>query len=199
MTVKAWALKPADLKPLGRDGRLLLAARCALRIEPWRPAAATELWNDGLALVVAAAWAIPPAASDVAARARALTNLGAVASHRLAATDEPLGRCQNHAMATLAAAIEACAAVDPTALAKAVIGAAKLAASIAAMWAHAGRVRVDGDPVDIACTTAWDAIRADIKPLAADAGGLATATDRVAALRAVAPLWPGGAPAWSAP
>ena len=101
--------------------------------------------------------------------------------------------------AALAAAIEACAAADPTALAKAVIGAAKLAASIAAMWAHAGRVRVDGDPVDIACTTAWDAIRADIKPLAAAAGGLATAPDRVAALRAVAPLWPGGAPAWSAP
>lgn len=199
MTVKALALKPGELKLLTREGRLLLAARCALRVEPWRPPGADRLWDDGLALVVAAAWATPPAALDVAARARALTDRGALASHRLAATDEPLGRCHNHAMATLAAAIEACAAVEPAALAKGVIGAAKLAASIAAIWAHAGRVRVHGDPVDLACTAAWDAIRADLKPLAANVDSIAAEPDRVAALRTLQPLWPGGAPAWAAP
>jgi len=55
MSLRVWALKPGELKPLSRAGLVLLAARCALRVEPcffvwWvdAPAKARSAWSDGL-------------------------------------------------------------------------------------------------------------------------------------------------------
>jgi hypothetical protein len=82
---------------------------------------------------------------------------------------------------------------------KAIIEAAKLSASIAAVLAHAGRVDVPPgvDAVDAACVAMWDAIRADIPVLAGRQADLKNAEDRVRALRDCAPFWVGSAPGWA--
>ena len=146
------AIKPGELKPLTRSGLLLLSARCALRVAPWVPPEAEAAWRDGVAFLALAALTAPTEARETAARARALRDLGARACNRLEATDEPLGRCMNHAMGTLAEAIDATARPRGPALKKAVITTARLSASIGAILAHAGRVGGCGDvdPVDFA-------------------------------------------------
>ncbi len=195
MTMRTWALKPKELKPLARSGLLLLAARCAFRVEPWIPKNGKSLWRDNLAFVVAAALAPPTKVKDVAARERALGDCGASACNRLMRTDEPLGRCMNYAMGTLATAVEA-TSLDERAARKLVIDAAKYSASIFAVWAHAGRVRVKPgqDAVELSATVVWAAIRADIEPLAV----LQTQPPlTVASLRT--PVWLGAAPSWAAP
>jgi len=52
VSLKVWALKPAEVKTLDREGLLLLAARCALRVEPWTPREAARYWSRGLELLV---------------------------------------------------------------------------------------------------------------------------------------------------
>jgi hypothetical protein len=201
MTVRVWAVKVGELKPLSRGGLLWLAARCAMRVEPWIPPGAESPWHDGLEHVAAAAIS-KPARSDVARLLGSeLSNRGAAACNRLAATDEALGRCMNYAALTLATALDATALDAGPDLKKTVIDSAKLSASIAAVLAHAGRVRVrkGEDPVDVACLAIWDAIRADIKALAEGTLELEVATDRLGALRTHAPLWVGGRPAWAVP
>lgn len=207
MGVRAWALKPGELKPLSRGGLLLLSARCAMRVEPWIPDGAEALWHDGLALVVTSAFGPPMTAKEVAKvvakKERALSDCGAEACNRLEVTDEPLGRCMNYAMSALAAAVEATGCNERSAALKLVIQAAKLSASIAAVWAHAGRARVAGgqDPVETIATAVWSAIRDDIAHIASLASetALAATADPVRALREIAPLWPGRPPAWASP
>lgn len=199
MTVRRWALRPGELKALTRGGLLLLAARCAMRAEPWRPPGSARPWTDGLAFVVGAALAPAPAVvADARARARAISDLGARAYHRLAATDEPAGSCANHAAQALSLALEAAAVGDRPALVKAIIDVAKQSASIGPVLAHAGRVG-GADPVEAACAAVWGAIRADVTLLAAQSDAIARAKRPVQALRTCAPLWVGAPPAWSTP
>ncbi len=191
MSVKAWALRPTEVKMLSRAAMLRLAARCAMRVEPWKPPGASAPWKRGLAHVSRVASTAP--AGD-AALARSIENLGVRACNRLDATDEPLGQSHNYAGLALALAIEASALDVGPALTKTVIDGAKYAASIAAVLAHAGRVKVGKgkDPVETAALAMWDAIRADLPVVAAapvrlDARGV----------RALAPLWPRRTPAWA--
>jgi hypothetical protein len=58
MSLRIWALKPAELKPLTPAGRLLFSARPAMRVAPWRPEAADDPWNEA-----------PPDRAPAAARA----------------------------------------------------------------------------------------------------------------------------------
>ena len=199
MGLREWAVKPGELRALSRGGLLLFSARCAMRVEPWMPAEAAPLWEESLRFVVRAAFATAPAC-DVP-RWRALSNLGARACGRLAAADEPLGQCMNCATLTLATAVEAAGAEARPIVLKHVIYAAKCSASIAAVWAHAGRV-VAGkgqDAVELASTTTWAAIRADIAPLAVGAAALEHAADALETLRQLAPLWEGVPPPWATP
>ena len=202
MTLREWAVKPGELKPLSRSALLLFSARCAMRVEPWIPEGATALWADNLAFLVGAAFAGPPDAVDLASRRRAISTCGATARNTLAATDEPLGRCMSYATSTLATALVAAAAADRPTVLKRTIDAAKQSAAIAAVWAHAGRIAAGADGADavtLACTTTWAEIRRDIAPLAALAAALEASEDRVQALRELAPLWTGVAPSWATP
>jgi hypothetical protein len=198
MSVRAWALKPGELKPLSRAGLLLLAGRCALRVEPWVPPGAEEAWREGLAFVVDVAWAEPTDEQESLRRARGIRDLGARACNRLEPTDEPLGRCMNYAMHTLAESIAATAVPLGPALKKAVIDTAKYAASIPAVLAHAGRVDGHGarDVVEVASLAMWDAIRADAASLARVTDRLGAPGDAVASLRELAAPWPSGVPEW---
>lgn len=186
MSVKAWALKVGELRPLGDHALLFLAARCAMRVEPWCPAGARADWKRGLDAVCEGG----AASSNLV---RALSDRGATACNRLAATDEPLGRCMNYSTQTLCVALEAAGPADRGTRCKRVIAAAKLASSIGAVLAHAGRVSAPRgtDAVTFACTAMWDAIRADIAAIAGAPAGLTPV-----ALRAVAPLWAAGKPRW---
>lgn len=199
MSVRSWSIKPGELKRLSRSGLLLLAGRCALRVQPWVPPGAEAAWSDGLAFVVDAACAEPTDPQGTLVRARGIRDLGARACNRLEATDEPLGRCMNYAMGALAEAIEATTLPLGPVLKKAVIEAAKQSASIAAVLAQAGRVGGCGerDAVEVACLATWEAMRADVLFLERVTERLDDAGDAIAALRAVAPLWPSGAPTWA--
>ena len=201
MGLREWAVKPGELRPLARSGLILLSARCAIRVESWLPDGAKPLWTESLAFVVNAAFEGPHPPADVVRRGVALSNLGALASNRLARTDAPLGRCMNYATGTLATAISTTSVDDRASVLERVVQAAKESASIPAVWAHAGRVHPgdDVDAVELVCTTVWAAIRSDVAPVAAGLSAIEASRDRVHALRALAPLWPGGAPAWSAP
>lgn len=186
MSVKLWALKVGELRPLGDHALLFLAARCAMRVEPWLPAGAKADWKRGLEAVCRGGGA----SSDLG---RALSDRGAVACNRLAATDEPLGRCMNYSTQTLCAALEAAGSADRATRCKRVIDAAKYASSIGAVLAHAGRVSAPRgtDAVTFACTAMWDAIRSDIAAVAGAPSGVTPA-----ALRTLAPLWSAGKPRW---
>lgn len=199
MTVREWALKVGELKPLSRGGLLLLTARCAIRVEPWLPPGADALWHEGLTHVAAAAFNDPAPSKPAAILARELSNRGAAACNLLTATDEPLGRCMNYAASTLAVAVEATSLDAGPTLKRAVIASAKMSASIAGVLAHAGRVRVatGEDPVAIACVAIWDAIRADITAVAGAIPELEVASDRIRALREHAALWVDGPPDWA--
>jgi hypothetical protein len=161
-----------------------------MRVEPWMPSGASAAWRKGLDPVARVATAAPVAA---AALARTIQDKGALASNRLDGKDDLRAECVNYAGLTLATAIEAAALDGPT-LTRAVIDAAKYAASIAALHGHAGRVKVakSKDAVEIASLAMWDAIRADL-PLLAAAGDKLDAR----ALRVLAPLWPKRPPAWA--
>jgi len=197
VTLRIWAIKPRELKPLSRDGLLLLTARCAMRVEPWCPPGAEAPWSDALEHIASAAFAEPSGAAATEL-ARELMSRGARAEDQLASTDEPLGRCMNYATSALASGVKATALEAGAALDKVVIESAKMSGSIAGVLAHAGRVPVSRgeEAVELACTTLWSAIRADIPVIAAATPALETARTRVAALRELAPLWVDRAPAW---
>jgi hypothetical protein len=205
VNLRTIALKPGELRPLDRGGLLLLGLRCAARVAPWRPPSAEAPWAAGWALAMAAA--VGPPADPAAARAlaRALADAGARACNALTGADEPLGRAHNYACSTLSTVVEAAAVADRPPLLKEVILAAKLSASIPALLAHAGRAPLpagadpSGDPVAAAMERVWSAIRADVGALAAGAQGVRAAADPGAALAALGPTWPGGAPAWIPP
>lgn len=193
MTMKAWAVKPGELRRLARGPRLVWAARCAIRVDAWRPPGVEAEWAEGLRRLVAAADAAP-GAIDVAALARALGDRGAIACNQRDGTaDEALGRCMNHATQTLAGALAATALADAPALGKAVIGVAKLAGSIPAVLAHAGATVAPAgrDAVEVAAPAIWGAMRGDLEACATARAG--ATVDEV---RALAPLWPPGTRAW---
>jgi hypothetical protein len=197
VTLRIWAIKLGELKPLPRAGLILLGARCAMRVEPWLPPDTRALWSRGLEHVVGSAFSEADTGAAATLR-RDLSDRGALASNALATTDEPLGRCMNYATQTLARAIDATRLDGGVLMKKAIIEAAKLSASIAGVLAHAGRVDVPSGAaaVDVACVAMWDAIRADIPVLAGTSSTLKGADDRVLALRDCSPLWVGDVPRW---
>jgi hypothetical protein len=199
MSLRIWAIKIGELKPLSRGGLLFLSVRCAMRVEPWLPKGVTTLWREGLEYVATAAFD-RPTNSDVARDlARELSDRGAAACNRLQVTDEPLGQCMNYTTLTLATAVEAASLDAGPALKKAVIDSAKLSASIPAVLAHAKRIIAPPgqDPVEVACLAIWNAIRADIPSVAVATSELETAKDRIGSLRRCAPLWVGRTPTWA--
>ena len=199
MTLKAWAIKAGDLKGLSRAELLFAIARCALRAEPWRPVGAETAWHEAVAFVVRAAFDEPTDAAAARVVAHAIGELGARACNRLDGTpDEALGRAMNYATQTLSAGVEATALAGLPDVKKAVVLAAKLSASIGPVLAHAGRVAAPPgtDPVDFAALATWSAIRADLAALRDKEAALRDAADRMAALRAIASLWPEGVPGW---
>lgn len=196
MSVTRWAVKPGELRGLARGPRLVWAARCAMRLETWRPPGVAADWDEGLRRLAAAADAAP-GAIEVAALARALGDRGASACNaRDGTAAEALGRCMNYATQALAGALTATGLAAPPAVGKAVLDVARLAGSIPAVLAHAGATRTPRgrDPVETAATAIWDAMRAD---LARCAGVTPPVT--VAEIRALGPLWPPGALARLAP
>ena len=193
MSLRTTALKPGELRPLSRTGLLLVAARCALRVETWLPGPPTAHWKDTLAGVVAAAFALPAKHAST----RTLSDWGASACNRLKATNEPLGRCMNYATQTLVTAVEATSLAERPALVKAVIDTAKLSASITAIWAHAGRTTPD--TLDTVCATTWTAIRSDVALLILGHDDVESAKNQVGALRKLGPLWPKPTPSWASP
>lgn len=182
-SLRTLVLRPGELRPLSRAGLVLLAARCALRCEPWLPPGAEALWRRGLGDVVAGAFT---PASGPPAWGRALGDLGARVCNQLDATDAPRGRCHNYAAQALVLAGEAAALVERAPLVKQVIVVAKHAGSIPAVLAHAGRVVAPPgrDAVDHACETVWAAIRGDVGWVVGHEASIAGARDPVAALRA---------------
>jgi hypothetical protein len=208
MSVKEWAIKLGELKPLAksRAGLILLAVRCAMRVEPWMPPKASKSWPEGLAYAVKTAFLEPvplPLRASLTVKghqvtlARDLANFGVDAFAD--AKDEPLGRCMHYAGVTLAPAVEATSMAMGPALKKKVIEAAKMSSGVPAVLAHAGRIKVPKgkDPVEVACVAIWDAIRADISAVAAAVTKIETAKNPVKALGDCAPLWPQGAPGWA--
>lgn len=105
----------------------------------------------------------------------------------------------NYATQTLAQAVEAASLDFGSPMKKAIIDTAKFSASIAALLAHAGRVRAPrgADAIDVACIAMWDAIRSDITALTGASSELESAKDRVRAVRDCAPFWVGRAPSWA--
>lgn len=200
MSLKTWAVKVGQLKPLSRAGLLLFGARCVLRVAPWRPPHAVELWSDGLEHVVGNAFADPLAPESVRSLEIAISDAGVEASETLGETDEVLGTCANYAACTLSAAVDATGIADDRALRKRIVEVAKQSASIPAVLAHGGRVQVaDGDdPVDVACLAVWALIRADVELIAGALESLERATDRVDALAQLAPPWGAVEPRWIA-
>jgi hypothetical protein len=184
VTVRAWALKLGDLKPLDREGRLRLAARCALRVEPWVAPSDHGLWQEQLAFALGGTAGEPLDPAEAGRRQRLLADAGARSCNRLAATDEPLGRCHGYALLPVSELLAACACPSGPALNKHVIDAAKYAASISAVLAHAGRTAVptaSGAPVDVVTPAFWEEVRADVARVATPAPTLDD-------LRAVGPL-----------
>jgi len=198
MTVRNWALKTGELKPLSRAGLLLLSVRSAMRVEPWVPPAATALWREGIDDLTATAFKKPGRSRRAITLARELADLGATACNQLSTIDEPLGRCMDYAVLTLTTAIEATNLDVGPELKRAVIDSAKFSSSIAAVLAHAKRVVVPkgDDPIEVACLTIWNAIRADIPTIASVLSELEAAKGQVDRLRNIAPLWIDVPPAW---
>ena len=200
MTIRAWAIKRSELKPLSRSGLILFAVRCALRVEPWVPMG--TVWRDGLRIATDGAFAEPTAAKSRSAHARAVSDEGARHANRLHGTaSEDLGRCANYATSTLAIAVEMNGETDAKKLVDLAMAAAKHAGSIGPVRAHAGRIVASNgtDVVALVATAAYDAMRGDIGLLVTGTARVEKATDRVKELRALGPLWPDGPPAWSAP
>lgn len=203
MSVKQWAIKAGEVKPLDRAGLLLLGARVALRFESWVPAGAETSFRAVLAGVVQAA--VAGTALPVALRTerRALSDRGALACNRLDATDEPAGRAHNYAALVLTAVAQGADALDRPTTLKSVLEAAKYAGSIAAIWAHAGRVHeaqgTAQNPVDLACERTWAALREDVVLIVREREALVAAPDPLAALLALEPHWQPPLPSWSGP
>ena len=198
MTLRIWAIKLSEIKPLSRERLLLLGARCAMRVEPWLPPDTETLWSRGLEHVVASAFSESDPA-DAATLRRRLSDRGAIACDSMQSVDKTLGECMSYTTQALARAIDATTLDFGAPMKKAIIEAAKLSASIAAVLAHAGRVDVPpgADAVDVACVAMWDAIRADIPFLAGGRSDFKNAEDRVRALRDCAAFWVGRAPGWA--
>lgn len=182
MAVKKLGL--GELRALSRTGQVLLAARCALRVEVWRTspavrkAAANVSWDEALAFVVAGA--------QSQANADAATKLSqALLEQTFGAPDDLAHQTFAYTAQVLSRAVDASAQPDPR---KLVIEAGMYAKSIPAMLFHAGKI----DALDPAMQSMWDAMRDDI-PVLAESSKLTT----VAALRRL-PLWR-KTPSWATP
>jgi len=197
MTLRILAIKRSEIKQLSRERLLLLGARCAMRVEPWLPPDTETMWSRGLEHVVASAFSESDPA-DAPTLRRRLSDRGVIACDSMRFVDKTFGECMSYTTQALARAIDATLDFGAP-MKKAIIEAAKLSASIAAVLAHAGRVDVPPgvDAVDAACVAMWDAIRADIPVLAGRQADLKNAEDRVRALRDCAPFWVGRAPDWA--
>lgn len=159
MALRAWALKPSELKNLDSSARVLFLTRCALRVEPWVPPTARAMFRAGLDLLLTGG-----PKPRLRQHARRLAELGAVACNRLESRDEPLGRCQLYATLVLSEALVALAEAAPHDATRSLLLAAKYAGSIPATLAHAGRVKAPKgkSPVDVAAGAIWKAMRDDV-------------------------------------
>lgn len=151
MSVRAWAIKPGELKPLSAEARVAFLVRCSQRVEPWVPKRAKKSFREGLAALAAGR------RDEVLATE--LQNLGAAASNAL--DGDPLGECHNYATLVLSSALLAETTKD-------IIEVAKFVGSIAAVLAHAGLTK---EPLDVVAVEMWDSIRGDARVLA-DGGSL---------------------------
>ena len=199
MSLRAWALKPSEVKALSRAGLVLLAGRCARRVEPWCPREARADWRRALSLVTASAKGRPPDRDAALRLARRLGDAGARACNARDGTpDELLGRGMNYATGTLALALEAAVEPERATVLRLVLDAAKQSTAFAALHAHAGRVRAPAgtDAVTVACVRVWDEVRRDVAVLVA---GEAAALQRAAPIDALRGLWTGRPPPWATP
>lgn len=199
MSLRLWAIKVGELRPLDAGGLLLFGARCALRVSPWVPKDARRAWQAGLDIVLRAVGGEQFTPERIREVSRLVGDAGAIACNRLDGTkDEARGRCMNYATQTLVAVLDASQAADLKAQKKWIIDAAKLSASIPALLAHAGQIQARaGDAVSEAAGTIWDAIRADIPVVTAARAANPSAPLSEAKLKALGPLWPGGKPEWA--
>ena len=81
MSLRIWALKIGELKPLSRGGLLLLSARCAMRVEPWLPQCVDALWREGLEYVTTAAFDEPALKKAIINSAKLSASIPAVLAH----------------------------------------------------------------------------------------------------------------------
>jgi hypothetical protein len=200
MGLSAWAIKPSELRRLSDAGLLFFAGRCAMRIEPWRPAGMARLWSGGLSVLMSAARGEPMSGKKTTSLRRAISDRGAKACNDLeSSSEEPLGRCMSYATGTLALAIDAALTPHRAPRVELVQQAAKHAGSIPAVLAHAGRVRArkGEDPVDSACLLLWNSMRSDISLVAESERSVLVSRSPLRALVEVGPLWPSRPPAWA--
>ena len=199
MSLRRWALKPSEVKSLSREGLLLLAGRCALRVAPWCPREAAKLWAQALSLLETAVRGEVLDATQALSLARRLGDAGARACNALDGTaDELTGRCMNYATGALSLTLEAATLPERKEVLRLVLDVAKQSTAFAALHAHAGLVRAPAgrDAVELACLAVWDEIRRDVAALAKDEARFLAAKAPLTAPRA---LWRGRAPAWASP
>lgn len=48
MSLRLWAIRPSELRPLNRTGLMIFAVRCCLRVEAFAPPSLGDRWTDGL-------------------------------------------------------------------------------------------------------------------------------------------------------
>lgn len=202
MSVQQWSIKPGELRGLPGPVLALFAGRAALRVAAFVPATVRAQWRAQLNWLIAAA-GTGVGLDQAPSRRQTLSNLGAQHSQRRDGTAEEVqGRCMLYALLTLAIAVDVVAAPDLTAAKRLAIAAARHAASIPAVLAHAGQLRApDGvDPVTHGCVTLWTALRGDLAGARQwSPATLRDAPDPLAALRNVQPLWPADPPDWLPP
>jgi hypothetical protein len=188
MGASSLAMKPGELRTLTDAQLVVVAVRCALRTEPWL----TTIRNRLLRWSAEKTWRV--AVKDVTAGTtlRANVNVLRTISARVAnADDDEAGYALLTLSSACAVAVDVKKGVERKLLVKSVIDTGKYAASIAAMCAHAGRVKAADikstgcdDLVDGALVLVWNAARADVEALAS--GKTFKALD--------AKLWPKKAP-----
>lgn len=150
MSLRAWAIKPSELKAVEAEARVPLLVRWAKRVEPWIHESAMKPYRRALAVIARG--------EHDEALADELEGLGAIACDRLDGTDdEALGRCHNYATLAVGFALKPMTTKD-------LVDMAKNIGSIPAVLAHAGLVKAPKgrDAVEFAATQMWAALRSDI-------------------------------------
>ena len=146
MSLRAWSIKPSELKKLDTQARVKLLVRWTKRVEPWIPKSAVKKYREALVLI--------EAGGHDSALADELEDLGATACNLLDGTDdEALGYCHDYATLVIAGALR------PTTT-KELVEIAKYIGSIPAVLAHAGKVK---ESVEVAAPRMWAALRSDIR------------------------------------